>query len=1001
MNCRTAFLMAQVALICTSASLVADESTLTSDGYICEFTAEPPTIDGKGEESVWRKAKTLKNFRMAWLGEEGEMKLSPTEAKLLWDRDHIYFWAKLGDRDLQATIQERDGQTWNDDVFEVFLKPSMQFGGYYEFHVTPANVQMDLYIPERSPNAYHEYRLKDTFDFQSAVHVQGTLDNRKDVDQGWELEFRLAWNDFAATGGRPEPGEIWTFSLCRYDFDSQESEPTLTSIAPLQRRAFHDFEQFVPLTFAGPAAPAHADDYRFAKRLPVTGSKVKGNPEPPPPFTAVNRFPKLEIDYPISIRNEPDSQRVLLITQSEPYGPSIVSYFQRDAGEGKPVPLIPKQDQVVHYDLLFHPDYPREPYLFIGSNGPDNDKILNSTVTRYRVKRDAQTLELEDPLIIIQWPSNGHNGAAITFGLDGMLYVTSGDGTSDSDTNLRGQDLTELTAKVLRIDVRSVEQHKGYSIPADNPFIDRQGTRPETWAYGLRNPWRITTDSKSGRIWVGQNGQDLWEQVYLVERGANYGWSVMEGASPFYINRPRGPEPIQTPIADHHHSEARSLTGGVVYHGTDSGLKQLQGAYVYGDYSTGKVWGIWHDGMQAVKKQELADTPAAITALEESPDGELWMLDHLGKSVLRVVPNTAVDRSREFPKKLSESGLFADLQKHLLIDGAIPYDVNSPLWSDGSHKERWFVIPTDQPGDRRIEFQNEMGWTFPNGTVLVKSFAFDLVVDGAMQRRWIETRLMLREQNEWVGYSYRWNTAGTDAELVEREGLDVVYEVVDSKAPTGIRKQSWHYPSRAECMVCHSRAANYTLGLQTSQMNRSFLYDGVEENQLALLERLAFFKTPPKQYSKRKEPAEQPTQRSFNSDSTLLPVSPLQLPKLADPYDATQDLTERARAYLHSNCSVCHQPAGGGNASMDLRYQVALEQCGLINETPRHLNFEIPDAKLVSPGNPGESVLLRRVATRENGRMPPLATSLVDEAAVNMLKDWINTLSSRKKEGGN
>jgi uncharacterized repeat protein (TIGR03806 family) len=1007
MNCRIAFLLAQITTILGSAFVLAAESEPTTDSYICHFAAEPPTIDGHGSEPVWEQASTLENFRMAWLGEEGNNTLSPTEAKILWDRDHIYFWAKLADKDLQATVRDRDGQTWNDDVFEVFFKPSTRHNGYYEFHVTPGNVQMDLYIPERGPNAYQEYRSKETFDFESAVQIQGTLDNRQDVDQGWELEFRLAWEDFAATGGRPEPGETWTFSLCRYDFDTRDKEPTLTSIAPLKRRSFHDFEQFVPLTFAGPAAPPQTTGSRFAQRRDVTSSKVSGNPEPPLAFTTENRFPKLNIEFPISVRSEPDSQRVLLITQSEPYGPSIVSYFDRNQSEGKPLNLLPRQEQVVHYDLLFHPDYPRKPYLFIGSNGPDTHKTLDSKttlysrVTRYTVNRDGNSIELTHPMLVIEWPSNGHNGAAITFGLDGMLYVTSGDGTSDSDTNLRGQDLSELTAKVLRIDVRSLDEKQTYSIPTDNPFVGRDGTRPETWAYGMRNPWRITTDRKTGQIWVGQNGQDLWEQVYLIERGANYGWSVMEGSSPFYINRPRGPEPIRPPIADHHHSEARSLTGGVVYHGNDPALRALDGAYIYGDYSTGKVWGIWHDGKQVVKRQELADTPSAITAFEETPDGELWILDHLGKSILRVVPNTALDRSKQFPRKLSDSGLFADLKTHQMIDGAIPYDVNSPLWSDGSHKERWFVIPTDHSGERRIEFQNEMGWTFPNGTVLVKSFALDLRLDDEVQRRWIETRFMLREQNEWVGYSYRWNEAGTDAELVEREGMDVEYEVSDPAEPTGIRKQKWHYPSRAECMVCHSRAANYTLGLQTAQMNRNYSYDGIEENQLAFLERHSFFKVNPKAYAKRSQYADQPPQRPFASDSTLLPAAPNQLPKLANPYDRTQDLTQRARAYLHSNCSSCHQPAGGGNAAMDLRYQVALEQCGLVDESPRHLNFDIQNAKIVSPGKPEESVLLRRVGTRGNGRMPQLATVLVDREAVEMLQEWITTLSSPKNEGGN
>src|SRR3954466_4278020 len=136
-----------------------------------------------------------------------------------------------------------------------------------------------------------------------------------------------------------------------------------------------------------------------------------------------------------------------------------------------------------------------------------------------------------------------------------MLYVSSGDGASDSDANLTGQDLSKLTAKVLRIDVDHPDPGKTYAVPKDNPFVDLKGARPETWAYGLRNPWRLTVDAKTGHIWVGNNGQDLWEQAYLIRKGDNYGWSVVEGSHPFYVNRKAGPTPFTKPTINHPHSE--------------------------------------------------------------------------------------------------------------------------------------------------------------------------------------------------------------------------------------------------------------------------------------------------------------------------------------------------------------------------------------------------------------------------------------------------------------
>ena len=164
------------------------------------------------------------------------------------------------------------------------------------------------------------------------------------------------------------------------------------------------------------------------------------------------------------------------------------------------------------------------------------------------------------------------------------------------------------------------------SVPKDNPFVNLKDARPETWAYGFRNPWRLTVDSKTGHIWVGQNGQDLWEQAFLIEKGANYGWSVLEGSHPFYPTRKAGPTPFVKPTVEHHHNEARSLTGGIVYHGKK--FPDLQGAYVYGDYSTGKIWGVKHDGKKVVWHRELTDTTLQITGFGTDASGEILILDH-------------------------------------------------------------------------------------------------------------------------------------------------------------------------------------------------------------------------------------------------------------------------------------------------------------------------------------------------------------------------------------
>ncbi|HEV3137415.1 MAG TPA: PQQ-dependent sugar dehydrogenase, partial [Pirellulales bacterium] len=623
------------------------------------------------------------------------------------------------------------------------------------------------------------------------------------------------------------------------------------------------------------------------------------------------------------------------------------------------------------YDLTFHPDFQNNGYLYIGSNGPTTGASADKTtrVTRYAMdQRPPQAIDARSDTTIIEWPSDGHNGGALAFGHDGMLYVTSGDGTSDSDTNIVGQNLGRLTAKVLRIDVDHPDPGQQYSVPKDNPFVATPGARAETWAYGLRNPWRMTVDRETGHVWVGNNGQDLWEQAYLVRRGDNYGWSVLEGGHPFYLDRTPGPTPFVKPTVEHPHSVARSLTGGVVYYGTK--FPQLQGAYIYGDFSTGKIWGVKHDGKGITWQQELADTTLAISGFGADIHGELLIVDYRGENqggFYTLEPTPSDGPRAEFPRRLGQTGLFKSLHPLVPQEGLVPYSVNAPLWSDGALKERYIAIPFKQGEERRIEFTESHGWNFPDETVLVKSFALELEAGNPASRRWIETRLLTRQEGEWVGYSYLWNDEQTDAVLVEASGTDRDFSIRESAAyaSPGERRQTWHYPSRAECMVCHSRAANFVLGLTELQMNKDHDYGGAVDNQLRTLEHLRLLKL----------------------------AKPLdQYRKLVDPYDERATLDARARSYLHANCAQCHVAAGGGNAKMELEFVTSRDKMNIFDIAPVHDTYKIADARLIAPGEPERSILLARITHRGAGRMPPLASSVVDREAVKLLSDWIRQL---------
>ena len=735
-----------------------------------------------------------------------------------------------------------------------------------------------------------------------------------------------------------------------------------------------------PLLAADSQRPLFYADGTLPK---LTTSRVVGSPDPPLPYQSKKAYPNLKLTFPVSVAHQPESDRIWVITLDGPKGATNLRRFIDSADVAETEIVFPADDRVAT-DLLFHPRFSENGFVLVGNNRPIKDGGEKyCRISRFKVNpQPPYELAADSETTIIEWPSDGHNGVAMAFGLDGMFYVTSGDGTSDSDTNLRGQEMSHLTAKVLRIDLEHPSEGKAYSVPSDNPFVGKAGIAPETWAFGLRNPWRMTSDRVTGQIWVGNNGQDLWEQVYLICKGENYGWSVYEGSHPFYLNRELGPSPHVKPTLEHHHSEARSLTGGIVLYGQQ--LPELHGAYLYGDHSTGKIWGARHDGKQVVWHRELADTPYHISGFGTDSHGELLFADYVGNGeggIYTLVPSPPPEKVvTPFPQKLSESGLFRSVKGHIVEPALIPYQVNSPLWSDGAEKFRFIAMPGESP---QIEIPEKRGWSFPNETVLVKSFSLEMVEGDVDSKRWVETRFMTRQQNEWIGYSYRWNDDQSDASLVSREGLDVEFTITTQ---AGTRQMPWHYPSRAECMVCHSRASGFVLGLSTGQMNRDFEHSPYHpqsgigdqhekattleqtkpaENQLAMLERLGLIK---------------------------LPKPPEELEQLVNPYDPREKLEARAKSYLHSNCAICHVDAGGGNSQIQLEYAVELDKMKLIDALPVHDKFGLDEARLVSPGHPERSVLLHRMSKRGRGQMPQLATTLVDHAAVEMMTQWIREL---------
>ena len=313
---------------------------------------------------------------------------------------------------------------------------------------------------------------------------------------------------------------------------------------------------------------------------------------------------------------------------------------------------------------------------------------------------------------------------------------------------------------------------------------------------------------------------------------------------------------------------------------------------------------------------------------------------------------------------LRETGCMDAQHPTQLAAALIPYEVNSPLWSDGADKQRGLMLPQGgkihvkdcarQPSECNGAYDTGR-WVLPVGTVLVKSFDFD--------GKLVETRLFVRFDAEtWVGYSYQWNEQQTQATIVPDERRSVEFD-------TGKRKVEWNYPSRLDCMKCHNQAGGSSLGPETAQLNR--LVDG--KNQLDRFSELGVFDA------------------ALTTPYAAALVTPYTSQAGMPPSAAS--IESRTRAYLHANCGFCHRP-DADFPSLDLRFGVPLADMGVCGTEPAKGDVGVPGATNLTPGKPMQSVMWLRVhAQPEEGRMPQIGTYVIDDAAVQLLGDWISGIS--------
>jgi uncharacterized repeat protein (TIGR03806 family) len=592
--------------------------------------------------------------------------------------------------------------------------------------------------------------------------------------------------------------------------------------------------------------------------------------------------------------------------------------------------------------MAFHPRFPDDLRVFLSYTGRGEGSQLTSFISAFTASANGLALDgsSEEVILSVPQPYGNHNGGQIVFGRDGYLYIGLGDGGSGGDPLDNAQNPQSLLGKMLRIDI---DGGTPYAIPPTNPFVNGGG-RPEIYALGLRNPWRWSFDGATGELWAGDVGQNRWEEIDRIVLGGNYGWNIKEGFHCYKID-PCEPGGLIDPVVEYPHSEGCSVTGGYVYRGNSIPL--LAGIYIYGDYCNGNIRGIFYDDEGNPYSRLLIASGLSISSFAERNDGELYVLRYDKGAVYKLVSKSQ-GVSDGVPQKLSETGCVNPQNPRQICDCIIPYDVNVSFWSDGAIKGRFLAIPDGEA--IRVEENGHL--ELPIGSVLMKQF----MVGGKL----VETRLLVRHQDGgWAGYSYEWDEFQGEATLLAAGKVK------------SVKGQDWIYPSRAQCLQCHTAVAGRTLGLEIAQLNRLLTYPSTNRraNQLSTLNHIGLLQPP-------------------------LSESPDNLPALPALDDDSQPLDLRARAYLHVNCSNCHRPGGSGRGNMDLRYQVAEEEMQICDVPPELGDLGINGARLLAPQAPQRSIILVRMQALDFSRMPPIGSNLLDDSGIALIREWILSIAN-------
>lgn len=341
-------------------------------------------------------------------------------------------------------------------------------------------------------------------------------------------------------------------------------------------------------------------------------------------FAVRAAFPALTFSRPVDLQSPGTHTNVLYVVAQE----GIIYAFDNTSEVSSATTFLDLTGTVVFQGeqgllgLAFHPDVQNNREFFVYYTEPVTNSVV---VARYTISEASEYIAntTEERLLVVPQPRKNHNGGSIQFGPDGFLYIAVGDGGGGGDPFENGQNLTTLKGSILRIDVDAKDPGKEYSIPASNPFAGNDaGFREEIFAYGLRNPWRISFDPKTGALWAGDVGQGAYEEVNLIKSGRNYGWNTMEGRHCFNADS-CDQTGLTLPLHEYGRTLGQSITGGYVYRGQTE--RRIQGMYVFADFLSGRIWALRRFGRRVAWTQ-LVNTDLFISSFGTDAHNQLYVL---------------------------------------------------------------------------------------------------------------------------------------------------------------------------------------------------------------------------------------------------------------------------------------------------------------------------------------------------------------------------------------